>query len=145
MNRLSEFRLEVPGKPHPAARPRFARVGKGVHTFPGKGDKEAKARIHAAWLAAGRPRVEGEWTAQIRVIVPRPKSHWCQKGVSAAGRRAGSPPADVDNYGKTVLDGLVEAGAVSDDRHCLALSVSKHWSTSRDDPGVTAVWITARS
>lgn len=134
--------LTVLGKPHPAGRPRFARIGNGVRTYPAPGDDPAKARVTAAWMAAGRPTVEGAWHASILVEVPRPKSHWTSKGkLSAAGRRSVCPPGDVDNYAKTVLDALVRAGAVPDDRYCLALAVFKSWSSGRDATGLTRVRI----
>lgn len=134
--------LIVPGRPHPAARPRFARVGGGVRTFPGKGDEQAKARVQAAWMAAGRPKMDGRWTAQVLVEVPRPKSHWTSKGnLSAAGRRSIAPPGDVDNYSKIILDALVEVNAVPDDRYCVSLYVVKRWI---DRPGLSGGQVRVR-
>ena len=135
--------LTIPGKPHPAGRPRFARIGKGVRTYPAPGDGPAKARVQAAWVKAGCPTLDGPWTASIVVEVPRPKSHWTKSGLSATGRRSVAPPGDVDNFAKTILDALVQVGAVPDDRFCVALSVVKAWAGWQGAAGEVRVSIGA--
>jgi len=137
------IRLTVPGKPHPAARPRFARIGNGVRTFPGKGDGLAKARVKAAWMAAGQPTVTGPFACHIEIVAARPKSHWVKGGLSAAGRKSVTPSGDLDNFAKIPLDALVEAGAIPDDRYCVALAVTKRWSADRDATGHLEIVVAA--
>lgn len=139
----SEIRLEVKGTPRAAGRPRFARIGNGVRTYPDPRDEPAKQAIVAEWTRQGRPKLDGPWNASISATFPRPPSHWNKSGLSAAGRRSVAPQPDVDNVAKIVLDCLVKAGAVSDDRHCLGLLVTKRWAADRESEGLVDVSLTA--
>lgn len=130
---MADITLTVPGVPRPSGRPRFARIGNGVRTFPDPKDGPPRQAIEAEWIRAGCPRLHGPWTADIEVVVPRPKSHWCQSGLSAAGRRSVAPPGDVDNFAKLPLDTLVKVSAVPDDRYCLALRIVKRWGDRGSD------------
>ena len=131
------FELYIPGKPHPAARHRHVQANGKTRTYPGKGDAVAKGMIQMVWMKAGRPRVTGPYTVEIVAVFPRPKTHLNQSGLSAAGRRAGPPQADLDNLAKTVLDALMEVDATDDDRWCVRLNVAKYWSDNEN--GGTAV------
>lgn len=139
------IRLEVWGEPRPSGRPRFRRKGKFVKTHPDPKDGPAKRRVVAAWRAAGCPTIpQGPYVVRLRVLVPRPKTHWTTKGeLSAAGRRADPmPPGDVDNYLKLPIDALVEAGAIPDDRSCADGRCVKAWAPAPGFGGWLALDIT---
>jgi Holliday junction resolvase RusA-like endonuclease len=55
-----------------------------------------------------------------------------------ANPRYGWPvKADIDKLARAALDGLVQGGAIRDDKHVTALTVKTAWATARA-PGVTA-------
>jgi crossover junction endodeoxyribonuclease RusA len=113
MGVVDGFHLVVPGRPRPKGRPR-ATAGGAIYTPPQT--RAAEKFIHTVWREAGSPRLgDGPWTAQMlfslenRVWVP-----------------------DLDNLAKLVLDALVTAGAVPDDRFLARLLVSKEHHPGRN-------------
>lgn len=137
------FRLIVSGDPRPAGRPRFARTRNGgVITRRDPADEPGRRTITVAWMAAGQPKITGTYVALIHAVKPRARGHWLKSGrLSAAGRRAGPPEGDVDNFAKLALDTLVAAKAIDDDRYCLGLTTTKAWAPDPDHPGMLIVEI----
>lgn len=96
----------------------------------------AQNRVINAWIAAGRPRIDGPVRMTVDVYLPRPRSHWRVDGsLSPAGRRATHVPTkkpDWDNVGKLVADALNpkqgKGGAYPDDAAVADGRVRKHWA-----------------
>jgi len=129
------FRVWIPGDPVPKGRPVFFRVGKGVRaTTPAKTftyenwvrqcalAEAVKTHDVRPWLATEAPLSISLW---IYLAPPKDKK-----------RRAGWPDrrgnGDLDNYVKSVLDGLALAGLFRDDVQVVSLQAIKVWS---DEPG----------
>ncbi len=116
--------------PRGASRPRAARGGGRVYMPP----------EHRAWMEAAvvmlREQRQGEPFAcpvavEIVAYWPLPKSRpaWCTRErwkdrVATLGIPYATKP-DADNVGKIVLDAMVEAGLLDDDRFVVQLSVVK--------------------
>ena len=117
--------------PRGASRPRAARGGGRVYMPP----------EHRAWMEAAvvmlREQRQGEPFAcplavEIVAYWPLPKTRpaWCTRErwkdrVATLGISYATKP-DADNVAKIVLDAMVEAGILEDDRFVVQLSVNKH-------------------
>lgn len=132
------FNATVPGDPR----------GKGsVRVYNGRAMKDAKTaeymtRAILAFQAAATDwtRLDGPWWVELRVYVERPKAL-----VPKAKARTPQPPMgafvapckpDVDNVAKALLDALVQAGIVVDDKACVSLLVRKFYAAVWDVPRV---------
>jgi Holliday junction resolvase RusA-like endonuclease len=132
------FTAIVPGDPR----------GKGsVRVYNGHAMKDAKTaeymtRAILAFQAAsaGWTRLDGPWWADLLVLVDRPKAL-----IPKAKARTPQPPSvafvapckpDCDNVAKAVLDALVQAGVVVDDKACVSLRVRKFYVALGDSPEV---------
>jgi Holliday junction resolvase RusA-like endonuclease len=120
--------LELDGSPQGKGRPRF---GKGGRVFTPKATVLAEGRIVEAWIAAGRPRLEGAVAVDVTLIVTRPQSHYRTNGeLNAAGLRKPLPTGkkpDVDNALKLVMDAL-NGKAYRDDVDVVMAVVQRRWS-----------------
>ena len=129
--------------PRGASRPRAARGGGRVYM----------PHEHRAWMDAAvtmlREQRRGEAIAgpvavEIVAIWPMPKARpaWCDRERwKRREETLGIPYAtkpDVDNVGKIVLDALVEAGILEDDRFVVELSVLKRCEA---DVGRIDIWV----
>ena len=109
---------------------------------------------HRAWMEAAvvmlREQRQGEPFAcpvavEIVAFWPLPKARpaWCEKERwKAREASCGIPYAtkpDADNVGKIVMDALVEAGVLADDRCVVELQLSKR---AVPDAGRIDVWVT---
>jgi len=130
--------------PRGASRPRAARGGGRVYMPP----------EHRAWMDAAvtmlREQRQGEAIAgpvavEIVAIWPLPKTRpaWCDRERwKQREETLGIPYAtkpDADNVGKIVLDALVEAGILEDDRFVVELNISKR---AIPDAGRIDIWVT---
>ena len=121
------YSATIPGDPR----------GKGsVRVYNGHAMKDAKTaeymtRAILAFQAAGSDwtRIDGPWWVDLRVFVDRPV-----RLIPKAKARTPQPPTsafvapctpDCDNVAKAVLDALVQAGVVCDDKACVSLRVRK--------------------
>jgi Holliday junction resolvase RusA-like endonuclease len=122
------FTLTIPGPPVGFAR---MRTGHGRTFIPDKQRAHMDA-IRAEWAAQGRPVLPADayYKVAVTALHDRPAGHLLRDGsLSAEGRRRPYPGApDVDNVGKLLLDALVAAGAVPDDRRMVGLHVWKRWT-----------------
>ena len=116
--------------PRGASRPRAARGGGRVYMPP----------EHRAWMEAAvvmlREQRQGEPFACPLVVeivaywpLPKARPAWCTRErwkdrVATLGIPYATKP-DADNVGKIVLDAMVEAGLLEDDRFVVQLSVVK--------------------
>ena len=109
---------------------------------------------HRAWMEAAvvmlREQRQGEPFAvpvavEIVAIWPLPKARpaWCDRERwKRRGETLGIPYAtkpDADNVGKIVLDALVEAGILEDDRFVVQLHIGKQ---AVPDAGQIDIWVT---
>jgi Holliday junction resolvase RusA-like endonuclease len=109
---------------------------------------------HRAWMDAAvtmlREQRQGEAIAEpveleIMAYWPLPKTRpaWCDKERWALrkvnGGIAYATKPDIDNVGKIVLDALVEAGILADDRFVVELNMSKR---AVPEAGRIDVWVT---
>lgn len=132
------FTATIPGDPR----------GKGsVRIYGGHAMKDAKTaeymtRAILAFQAAagGWTRLDGPWWVDLRVFVDRPA-----RLIPKAKARTPQPPAgefvapckpDVDNIAKAVLDALVQAGIVVDDKACVSLRARKFYVAVGEPPEV---------
>ena len=123
------FTATIPGDPR----------GKGsVRVYNGHAMKDAKTAeymtraILAFQVAASDwTRLDGPWWVDLRVTIERPA-----RLIPKAKARTPQPPAaafvapckpDSDNIAKAVLDALVQAGIVADDKACVSLRVRKFY------------------
>lgn len=126
MTAVDQFRLVVPGRPHPWQR---ARANNG-RMFTAPKTRAHTALVQTEWIAAGRPTLtQGPYTLSMQAFFARPAGHMLKNGsLSAAGRRSPIPTTnDVDNLTKQVLDSLTACGAIPDDRWCWHITATKHW------------------
>jgi Holliday junction resolvase RusA-like endonuclease len=52
---------------------------------------------------------------------------------------------DLDKLARTVIDGLVRGGAMSDDRHVTRLVAEKRWASCSEDAGVAIALLSQRA
>lgn len=121
--------LRVPGRPRGKQRPKFNRQQGRSYTPQETVVYESK--VHAEWIAAGRPRLPDEpLVAALTAVYERPASHRRKDGsLSAAGERAPwpMPQVDLDNVAKIALDAL-NGLAYKDDRQVVHLTVNRRWA-----------------
>ena len=132
------FAATIPGDPR----------GKGsVRVYNGHAMKDAKtaeymtrAILAFQGASSGWTRLDGPWWADLRVFVDRPKAL-----IPKAKARTPQPPfdafvapckPDADNVAKAVLDALVQAGIVADDKACVSLRVRKFYVAVGGTPEV---------
>lgn len=122
------------GPPIGEGRPRAVRMGPMVrmHAAP----KSAEWRAVAAQQMAAE-RIGEVITEPVRVILtavmPRPASIPKRAG---PGRLWRATKPDIDNIAKAVLDALVTAGIIGDDRQVVHLSATKPTAASDETPRV---------
>ena len=123
--------LVVPGAVVGKARHRLARTGR---VYTPAATVAAEQRVQAAWLAAGRPTVEGPAVVTITAAMARPRAHWRRDGsLTPAGRASVWPTKrpDVDNIAKLILDGL-NGHAWPDDSQVAHLWVVRRWGRANE-------------
>lgn len=127
------IQLTILGQPHPCER---ARRGKQGHWYTPEPTRDYKQRVGWAWKQA-RARSFGdlELTVSASFFIQRPPSHLKASGHVRDRYVDMTPPGDLDNYLKGLLDGLQDAGAFHDDKQIVCLSgIHKHWTVSNGIP-----------
>lgn len=131
-----EFSLTIPGRPHGQERT----GGNGRVRFTPAATRAHAARVHAEWVAAGRPCLPAGsyYSFEVVSVRRRPASHLNTKGgVNATGRRFPFPgKPDLDNEFKALLDALVACGAIPDDRFAHHIAGWKRWTEGAEPEGV---------
>lgn len=120
----------IEGPPVPAARPRFDSRTRRTYT-PAKYDSyKRRVALILASLWKDRPPIARAVAVAIEITLPRPQArpakgsihreYWTPEGLYPLPCRG-----DVDNYAKSALDALTQAGVIQDDRLVVELSVIK--------------------
>lgn len=121
------IRLNLPLKPVPKARPRSSKSGH-VYTPP----KTAKFESDIKHLTAQLKPIEGPVSVDAVFILPRPKR--TRKSLTTRFIKAGGR-GDVDNYLKSLLDGL-QGQAFINDSQVIRVSGLKCYSAIDEDPHI---------
>ena len=117
---MASYKLTCKFPPKVKARPRMTRRGR---VYTPAATTEFENEVRQAWRDSGHPQIAGPVRVTIRlkrksftVTVTELK----YDGVGATAR------GDVDNYAKSILDGLQgDGGAFPDDRQVLEFTISK--------------------
>lgn len=105
----NRFELWIEGKPHPKERPRLKRGRRAVAYTPQK-SVDAEDAIAEAYQDAGGVA----WDGPVKVIAEfYPEGQYV---VIERAEHGSSLRGDIDNYVKTLLDGLQKGGAFNDTR-----------------------------
>jgi Holliday junction resolvase RusA-like endonuclease len=135
--------LRVDGKPAGKGRPVFSRHGARVSARTPDATRSAEGRMQAAWMHAGRPRVDGPFRIDVEVVVTRPAAHWRVDGtLGTVGEREEHPirRPDVDNSLKLVMDSL-NGCAYRDDVAAVLASVCRRWANPGEhEHTVVRIW-----
>lgn len=113
------FSLFVSGKPHPKERPRFNKATGFVYT-PDK-TRKAEQSIKELWENAGGPTYPANVPLSVEIHLTRDGTAVV---VTPLDPRKIELRGDIDNYTKTVLDGL-NVMAWADDKQVVELKVVK--------------------
>jgi Holliday junction resolvase RusA-like endonuclease len=98
---MAQATLIIHTKPHPKGRPRFRVYGnKQVAAYTPKSTVDAENVVRQAWEAAGLPCFEGPVTVRLAFFKDRIEV------LVMENNRKRTLRGDLDNYEKTVLDGL---------------------------------------
>jgi Holliday junction resolvase RusA-like endonuclease len=125
-----EFNVE--GTPVPKGRPRFARRGKFVSTYTPKTTADYEAKVsEAARKAMGVAEpMEGPLVAYIHITLPVPTSYTKKRTAAClAGDERPTKKSDIDNFCKSIFDGMNEIVFV-DDSQIVSLHATKRYGAS---------------
>jgi crossover junction endodeoxyribonuclease RusA len=100
---LPEAELVIPGPPVPKGRPR---KGKGRWYTP---RSTIEFEEHVAWVARAQRTRFGDDPVRVSIEI------WTQRSLRG----------DLDNYAKSILDGLQKGGLFNNDRQVVGLDVQK--------------------
>jgi Holliday junction resolvase RusA-like endonuclease len=105
---------------------------------------EVEDSCREAFQKLRRETLRGPVAICIEVMAERPKGHWLRSGaMSAAGKKAGPPRGDWDNFSKAIQDSVVDAGGIEDDRNATGPNaVLVRWAMLDEAPGAL-VWVAA--
>ena len=125
--------LTVLGVPAPQGSKRH--VGGGVMVESSKKVKPWREAVKWAVVEAGNPTTTGAVSMTICFFLPRPAGHY-GTGRNAGKIKQSAPlfPAtrpDLDKLARSTLDGLTDAGVISDDSRIVTLNLSKRYATHR--------------
>jgi len=127
------IRFTITGTPRGQGRPRFTKFGR---PYKATDDVAWEQSIVNAWERAGKPKIDaGPYRVELVVRMKRPPSHFTKTGQLTKLARAATTPGkpDLDNTVKGVVDALVKATAIPDDRLMVRLVAEKDWNK---EPGI---------
>lgn len=127
----TEAKVDV--APYPSPRPRARVIPRKPRPIP----QIYMPKAYGAWkegvmksldeqLDGPRLTYEGPVSVTCEFVIQRPK-----KTVRVA------PPADIDNYAKSLLDALTEWGIWNDDVQVVELNATKRWTDGDEQPHLT--------
>lgn len=129
----------IPGKPAPQGSHRH--VGRGVLIESSKAVKPWRAAIRAAALANQIECTTGPVFVAVTFRFTRPASHYgtgrnaTRVKPSAVPHPVGRGVGDLDKLLRSTLDGLTEAGAITDDAYMVSTLARKRWCHTNEVPG----------
>lgn len=121
------MRIIIDGFVQAQERPRFARRGRGVHTY--DPPKSASYKKYVSLIAKRQVKKPFDEAIEVNILVYRePPKSWSKKKKREAleGKVKPETRPDVDNYVKSILDGLNEI-AFTDDSLICRLSAEKRY------------------
>jgi len=111
------IQIDVPGEPVPKGRPR---MGRGRAYTPDR-TRRAEEAVVWSWIAEGRPTLPADCYYEVEATFTY--------ALPARPRHPYPGRSDLDNLAKLVVDALVTAGAIPDDRRMVALSCRKGYGS----------------
>jgi Holliday junction resolvase RusA-like endonuclease len=125
-----EIHVRAVGRPAPKGSRNLARDTSGrMYSWPAS--KHEKPWVEEVARAGREARrhfqiPEAPYEVELLLLIPEPKKHnpWPSQH-------------DLDKLARAVIDGLVQAGVMSDDRHVTRMIAQKRWASDAD-PGVLA-------
>lgn len=129
--------IEIPGKPQGKARPRFARVGKGVRTYNTEETEsyEGLVKMISNQAMQGKSMFLGQVSMKIFAFYPMPKMSKSKEIMAESGQIRPVVKPDWDNVGKLISDAM-NGIVYKDDKQIVEASVSKRYSHK---PGVLVI------
>jgi Holliday junction resolvase RusA-like endonuclease len=129
----------VEGDPVAQPRPRISTAGGFGRAYvpSGHGIHAYRLDVQAAARRAFRRPLDGPVEVVLQFELPRPKSHWCKRGLSSSAPAYPGKP-DWDNLSKAVCDAL-NAVAYHDDSQIVRTTVTKTYIPGRAVQGRTTV------
>lgn len=126
------------GIPRAQPRARAARIGKFTRVYNPSDADDWKTIVRNAAIAAQRLSDMSDpepWSGPLYVNLvfyfPRPKGHFNKKGLKSTAPVWHTSKPDRDNLEKAVLDALVNAGVISDDKSVCAGGIQKLYGNPR--------------
>jgi len=122
----------IPGEPVPKGRPRFARRGRGFRVYTDEKSREFEQAVAAAARRAADDL--GGWQVgarvplrlEVQVVCKRPASRF-RVADDDGQRTAKTTRPDLDNYLKSLIDGLQGARLFADDAQIVEIAARKAW------------------
>lgn len=134
--------FELPLRPTPKGRPRFARIGKFVRAYtPAKTERAEQDIITllATYAPTGGP-VERPINLTIAFYMPIPGWPAWKRAAAIAGAIKPTGRPDLDNLAKLVMDAMTRSGQWwKDDSQVVELTLRKEYGTR---PHINVVWQT---
>lgn len=127
----------IPGEPIAKGRPRVARRGKGFRVYTDEKTREFEQAVAAAAKRAADD--QGGWTVGARVPLRLDVEVVCRRPVDRfrvadddGQRTPKTTRPDLDNYLKSLIDGLQGAGLFADDAQIVEIRARKAWGQILD-------------
>ena len=120
-------RLFVVGRP--VGQPRVKAVKRGNHAGVYTPPTADGWKTMVALAVRELPRRESGTMIRLNFEFERPKSHYGARGLKPSAPVLHDQKPDADNAGKAVLDAMVDAGFLVDDKIVVGLFITKEWST----------------
>lgn len=113
----------------PMAQPRAKAVNRGTRAGVYTPATAYGWKTQVALAVRGLDRRESGTIIRLSFHFERPQGHYGVKGLRASAPVLHEQKPDPDNLGKAVLDAMVDAGFLKDDKIVVGLFITKEWST----------------
>lgn len=120
-NSYDSKRVDIPGRPVPASRPRVSKWG----TYYGKTYTQWR-KVASVALEESRDRFEGQLAVLTQIVSPRPKT-----------TNRGYPRGDIDNFEKSAWDAVTSSMAAwKDDDQLVTTVTTKRYAEGDEECGI---------